>query len=425
MRARRTPGRGERGFTLVEMLLVLAVVVLLVLGALDLFDHMNRVARVQVNLADLQQAQRTAQRELVRTLRMAGRGGLRELPVGVGSVASLALVAVRNNVGLSDEPQEVVAGEPALARAGSDVLVVRGVFTTPVYRVDYVDVESWDPANRRLVVRRVTPTGLPQDLGALVDAVEDAVPQALVLGDALGDAYGVAELVPEESIVTEDRITLAFRTAGSARADQYAALSSGGAFPAMDKVVTVGLLEELRFYVTEGGDGPGLARARVFPGTEEVVGGELAVELAPGIEDLQVALGFDAPLGGFFACDDDAAGDDDRLLESADGAGDDWLFNRPGAAGGEDAAAVPWSPPGGGWDDDTAGCAATPRPRLYFARVSTLARTENADPYHRSETVDGLEDRRYGLAADDPINGDTARRFRRRVLTTTIDLRNS
>lgn len=432
--------RGERGYTLIELLLVLVVVVMIVVATLDLFDGMGRVARVQVDLADLQQSQRVAQNELVRLVRMAGRGGLHERPVAVPgevSVAALAPIAVRNNVTAGG--RVVVAGQPAQASPGSDVLVVRGVFGSPVFRVDYVDAASWtppgsDPAGPAfgrgtIVLRGVTPTGLPQDLGALGDAIAAGSPEALVVADALDEDVLVAELLPGEStfepgdedVVGDEVARIAFRVRGSALADRYAQLSPGGAATSIDKVLSVGLLEEHRFYVRDGGDGPALLRARVFPNSETLYDGEIDVEVAPGVEDLQVALGFDSPLAGYFACDPNVEDVDDSIVDDG-GGNDDWLFN----AAADDPTAVPWAPPAGGWDPDVASwdpaagpCPPTPRPRLYYARVSTLARTLDPDPYHDAGAVETLEDSAYVPAEA------MSQRYRRRLLQTTVDLRNS
>lgn len=430
----RAPLRGgaaEAGFTLVELLLVLLVGVILLLAVLGLFDGMNRMAAVQADLSVLQQSQRVAQDEMVRLVRMAGRGGLLDQPTGA-SVARTAPVEVRNNVGLGGSSREVVAGSGALAAAGSDVLTVRGVFTTPVYRVEYVDPASWDRINRRLTVREITPTGVPQDLEPLRAAIREERPEALLVTDALGDGYGVAELDPGSSRDLADRVVLALRTSGTTRSMGYAALSSGGSFPDLSKVLTVGLLEEHRFYVRPGAPTDpaadplsALCRARVFPGSEEVYDGQLAVPVASNVLDLQVSLGFDSSLaGGFFACDDDALGDDDRVVETADGAADDWLFNQPGRPQGEDDGQTPWTPPIGGWSTAPAACGDTPRPLLHYVRVATLARTPGADPRYRAPPLDALADHSYPLVADDPVNGEVARRYRRRILETTVDLRN-
>lgn len=414
----------EAGFTLVELLLVILMTTVLVLGVLGLFDGMNRMARVQTHMSEMQQSQRVAQDDLVRTLRMAGRGGVADQPLG-NVVSSLAPVTVRNNVGLGGGSQVVVDGEAVEARSGSDVLVVRGVFSTPVYRLDYVDAGSYDPVNRRVVVRNVTPTGVPQDLTPLREAIDEARPEALVLTDALGDAWGVAELDPGASTASADRVELAFRTSGTARANRYAALSRDGVFPSLTKALTVGLLEEHRYYVRDADPAPRLARARTYPASEEVWDGQLEVLVAENVLDLQVALGFDSSLaGGFFDCDDDAVGDDDRIVETADGTADDWLFNAPGPSAGEDASAAPWTVPGGGWTAVVSSCGDKPRPALYYVRVATLVRSPQPDPKYQAPVLETLADRTYPLAADDPVNGREARLHRRRILETTVDLRN-
>ncbi|HEX2254854.1 MAG TPA: hypothetical protein VHQ65_16435, partial [Thermoanaerobaculia bacterium] len=83
-----------------------------------------------------------------------------------------------------------------------------------------------------------------------------------------------------------------------------------------------------------------------------------------------------------------------------------------------------WSPPGGGWQVGATLCSEVPRPRLFYLRVATLAVSPNADARYTAPVLETLEDRTYGLASDDPINGEAARRSRRRILQTTVDLRN-
>ena len=422
--------RSAAGFTLVEVLLTLAVTVILVLVLLRAFDGLTRMTRVQTHLTDLQQQQRVAQRELASVLRMVGRGGLAGDPVTAAgverSVRRLTALEVRNNVGLAGNPPvEPVIGASATAVVGSDILVVRGVFTTPVYQVDYVDPTAFIEGVNRVVVRDTTPTGMPQDLEPLRQAITNRRAEALIFTDALGDAYGVAELDFDTSNATTDRVSLAFRTSGGTHAGQFASLSSGGVFPGFRKVLTVGILEEYRYYVSEGSVTRELTCARVYPGTEAVHDdGTLDQLVARDIFDLQVALGFDSHLaGGFLACDDDVTGDDDDIVEAVDGSADDWLFNGAASDSGEDSDAAPWTEPPGGWAT-TSDCGDTVQPRLYYVRLSTLAMSPRADPYHAAEPLAALEDRTYGSDADDPLNGTTARRFRRRILQTTIDLRN-
>lgn len=422
--------RSAAGFTLIEMLVVLLMTVILIVVLLNAFEGMSRMARVQTHLSDLQQQQRVAQRELAKMLRMVGRGGVTGEPAvtaGINrTVQQLAAIEVRNNVGLgSNPPAEPVIGGTATAVTGSDVLIVRGVFTTPVYQVNYVDATAFVQGGTQVVVQDVTPTGMPQDLQPLRDAIADGRPEALVFTDALGDAVGVAELNTTNSVAAADSVTLSFRTTGGTHAASYLPLSTGGAFPNFRKVLSVSILEEYRYYVTEDGGGRRFASARVYPNTEAVHDDGVIDELvALDIFDFQVALGFDSHLGGgFFDCDLDVTGADDDIVETADGLADDWLFNGGTAAAGEDPAAAPWTEPGGGWATTTA-CTDGVRPSLFYVRVSTLAVSPQPDPYHEAETVAGLEDHVYGTDAEDSLNGDVARRFRRRILQTTLDLRN-
>jgi hypothetical protein len=276
----------------------------------------------------------------------------------------------------------------------------------------------------QVVIRDTTPTGIPQDLAPLRQAISGNRAEALLFTDALGDAYGVAELDAGNSSATTDSVTLAFRTSGGSHASLYATLSSGGVFPDFRKVLTVGILEEYRYYVEDGDPARQLACARVYPATDAVhEDGALERTVARDIFDLQVALGFDSnQAGGYLSCDADVTGSDDDVVEVAGGQNDDWLFNAA-LSDGEDATAAPWTEPSGGWATTT-GCADTVQPRLFFVRVSTLARSPRADAYYEAPPLASLEDRSYDSAAADSLNGETGRRFRRRILQTTVDLRN-
>ena len=75
MRRQDAPG-GEAGFTIIEMVVALFVMVELILAVLLLFDFSNKLSRVQSNVADMQQSLRVSQYDTVRLVRMVGRGGL-------------------------------------------------------------------------------------------------------------------------------------------------------------------------------------------------------------------------------------------------------------------------------------------------------------------------------------------------------------
>ncbi|HWN42841.1 MAG TPA: PilW family protein [Thermoanaerobaculia bacterium] len=411
----------ERGFTLVELSISLLVTIVLILGVLALFDFASRLSRVQTNVSDMQQSLRVSLQSAVRLVRMAGRGGLPlgTMPSGLG-------LAVSNNV-----PAGTRIGGPLtpLVLEGTDVVTVRGVFSTPLWQVNSADPASFiltagvgGPVAGTIRIAPATPTGILQEREALRQAVENGAPEALVLVSPRdASIYAVVELDPATSIVAgPDGWTIGFRIAGGTHTAEYLPLSSGGGWPAgLTSAAFVGLLEEYRFYVRDIREGtdfaPRFSQARVFPGTQAPhrTDHELlpvlpepekhpswSQDIADNVLDLQVALGFDSPLGGGAMSDDEGdSGDDDRIFESADGENDDWLYND-----GQAFDPAPWN-----------------GRQLYFVRLSILARTDRRDPQHASPRVDRIED--HDLAAND-LNQRTERMYRRRLLQTVIDMRN-
>ncbi len=408
----------EKGFTLVELSISLLVTIVLILGVLALFDFANRLSRVQTNVSDMQQSLRVSLQSAVRLVRMAGRGGLPlgTMPSGLG-------LSMSNNV-----PAGTRIGGPLtpLVLAGTDVVAVRGVFSTPLWQVNSADPASFvltsgvgGPVAGTVRIAPATPTGILQEREALRQAVENGAPEALVLVSPRdASIYAVVELDPATSNVAgPDGWTIGFRIAGGAHTAEYLPLSSGGGWPAgLTSAAFVGLLEEYRFYVRDEREGTDLAprfsQARVFPGTqaphrtdtlalaEPEKHPSWSQDIADNVLDLQVALGFDSPLGGGAMTDDEGdGGDDDRIFESADGQNDDWLYND-----GQAFDPAPWN-----------------GRQLYFVRLSILARTDRRDPQHASPRVDRIED--HDLAAES-LNQRTERMYRRRLLQTVIDMRN-
>jgi prepilin-type N-terminal cleavage/methylation domain-containing protein len=410
----------EAGFTLAEMIVALAVTSLLLLAVLATFDLSSRVARVQTNVADMQQSLRVAQDQIVRTVRMAGRGSLPltdadPFPQGVA-------IAVRNNV---PDNQFLVAGKDATRiLPGTDVLTVRGVFRT-LFQINSASSVTYegDPANPTggsLTVFSITPSGATQDLGPLKTAIKAGKPEAILLAGAADDGvHAVVELDPVDSVMEPDKVVLAFKLKAGTHTDAYGRLSTGGAFPlsSLQNISFTGIVEEYRYYVREEhavkGDRnseltPKLALARFYPGTDVPYDDDELLarqDLADNILDLQVAFGFDSTIGGRRSDDIDHVGNDDQILETADGTNDDWLFN--GAA--DKPADAAWQGP--------------PRPGLQYVRVTTVARTDRRDPQYQAPLLTRSEDRAY-TTTDTATNTDNARMYRRRSLRTVIDVRN-
>jgi prepilin-type N-terminal cleavage/methylation domain-containing protein len=276
------PRRGSAGFTLVELLISLAVTAVLILGVLATFDFSARMNRVQMNVADMQQSMRIAQTEMVKLGRMAGRGGL------LGTFA----VQLTNNVGSSKYLVDGQASTEILE--GTDVVTLRGVFESPLYQVDYLDPSMLDgpkPDGTGEVTILDHAAGVPQNLDLLEELAKAGETILLTTPD---DKYHVVKVT---STSREDDVKGTFDGI-HVRFESYPSNGTLGGILASDlkKVYSVGILEEQRFYVRKSGNGdsPKLARARMQPGTNlpyEADVKNAILDIADDIMDLQAVRG--------------------------------------------------------------------------------------------------------------------------------------
>ena len=403
MTLRRDPDSvrpGQGGFTMIELVVALAVTTIVMLGILFLFDFNNKLTRVQSNITDMQQSLRIAQYDMVRMVRMAGRGGL-NADQGI---------FIAPNVGDNAHIIPTDANSPKVL-PGTDILTVRGVFSTPILQVSIATAGSLGltggtatpntATGGYVEICNLSPAGQVQDLSVLTGRL--AHPEALVLVSPVDDQfYATVELDPVTSSDTEtDSCPTVGPSPGGIRVgfkinSPYSSLSAPDPLTRLvfQKVAYVGLLEEYRFYVREGdtdsGLTPVLSRARFYPNTQTVYGGaeDLRQDIADGIMDLQVALGFDR----------NADGDVVENFETPEGDDDEWLGNSD-----EDTGF------GGG---------------LKALRITTLARTNRADNQYEAPVIETIEDHRYPLDTTDPVNSTNARKYRRRILQTVVNVRN-
>ena len=120
-------------------------VLTVVMGAvLFTLTRMETLSHQQLTVTEVQQSARAAHDEVVRMVRMAGRGGLQQDTGPLGRA-----IQVRNNAGLAGVSQEVAAatGDPPEAMEGTDILIVRGVMNSDLMAVNYADPtsSSYDP----------------------------------------------------------------------------------------------------------------------------------------------------------------------------------------------------------------------------------------------------------------------------------------
>ena len=422
-------GRRQKvsGYSLAELLISLLFLSLIIIGTLTLIDTSNRLAVGQINRSDMQQSARVAQRDIIRRIRMLGRGGLPSMmPPGSAAVPAGMVLPQGLAVSIMNNAQSQSIGTNAIVE-DTDALRVRGVFSTPVYLVNYTDSNSFSfdqvAGTGTVILRSVTPIGnVDQDVEPLLDLVspdpDDPTPvaEALLLSSPFDDRiWAVVELDLSTSSSVEDAVsgvttvTLGFRTTGTTNAPLMTLLSTDGTFP-IDNLPVVGsvaILEEYIYYLRDDAGGPVLSRAQVFPGTTTAYRNQpqnLNVDIAENVVDLQIALGFDLD-------------DDGEVLETVNGEGDEWLLNAPFTA--DNPAAAPWS-----------AALVDPTMRLRYLRIETLTQSEQREKHHLSPLIISIGDQEYGPTHPlndpgiDPSSYEGNRKFHREVLRTDIDLRN-
>jgi hypothetical protein len=241
----------------------------------------------------------------------------------------------------------------------------------------------------------------------LVSPVSDGI-YAVVEIDPATSNWPAADFPGESDPNGAWSADLGFKASGSAHAVAYNKLSPKGAFPKeLRTIAYVAPLDEYRFYVREEEYtlsptvtelAPALSVARYFPGTNTELPGLGSIDIADNILDLQVTLGIDLDQDGII----------NPEADPADPANDEWLFNHDSETTDLDATKT-------AWQDKL----------LYYLRVNTVARTDRPDLDFVSEHIDTIEDRDYPESVVPSSDQDRHdRRFRRRLMQTTIDLRN-
>jgi len=468
---RLSPQSREAGFSLIELMIALLVMTEALIAILMLFTSLSDVARVQTSVAEMQQTQRIAQREMFELVRNAGYGGLpitaRDIPRPLGpSVPAPGefpdglAIEVINNVPLGTRIAGPGSDEVV---PGSDILIVRGVFTTPIYYISpqletrddvggdsdslldlispgLFDLSSSGPQVETIKIEDsfnrspFNPAGIKQDLQPLIDALEDEPDRLLIARDLMNPgAYGVmqsTEIRRDLAACGGDCIEVRVELTGQADALAYADLMNGStlqpgvpgghqvdidgtrrvAFPR--HIGAIGILDEFRFYLRADptrmlpqagnlAEVPTfvLSRLSVRPGTDVQIGPR--IDIADNLLDLQIAAGIDrSPLNQL-----PARG---QVLE--DGTeNDEVLFNHP-------------------MDTLPAFTAANNSPQIQFIRITTLVHAGRPERGHQARSLLFVEDSdRSGTfsVAGVSFNYNTGMApYRRRLMSTVVDLRN-
>jgi prepilin-type N-terminal cleavage/methylation domain-containing protein len=361
--------RPQHGFTLVELLVSMMVVVFLVVGLLQILDASAHVSKVQNDVAEMTETLRFTVQEMVRTLRMGGTGGLPLLAPGAGGSLSLIAVAVDDNV--TEGSRSFGSGSQSrTARTGSDVLTVRGVIGGELYDVrGGVAIAGVDP-NYTIRLDPVSPySGQQQVLRSpavgtpvLMTTIWE-LPVPLINGQTrFFSKYNIG-LSTGFSSNADGSLDVSFTSVG-ANEDQSAilALNEDGTFQPFQEeyVITAGFLDDLVFFIADNDVGePALYLFQRSDGS--------VTELVSNVADLQVALG----------CDVNPS--DGTLTEVGVTTGDDeWFYN----VAGETAPS------------------AQQMALLHEVRLSLVARSAHLDPWWTSP-ADILPENAPDLTGDD------------------------
>jgi len=368
------------GFTVIEVVIALFVLVLVLVTMLALFDASNKMARAQIHIADLQQSLRVGHNEIVRMTRMAARGWV----INRNGWQVTDQAKVTNNVSNSAFVDGSSTAELKIL-PGTDVLRIRGVIAGSVFEPTNPSGVFLEP---RLRLETSSPSGVKQDLEEIKRARDEGNAFRILLVSRQGEVSSadasVQSLNPASGTVTDATIDYDAATAVPAKWVQEG-----------HPIAITGIIEEYAFYVRENGGQPRLSMARFKPGTNLPYGGtaaNLRQDIADDFLDLQVAMAIDK------YTDTNADG---QINEQDHGdhviAADEWFYNSPGAP----------APPDLGTKGD-----------LVFLRINTLARTQGQDFQYVAPALTIIED--HIPAPED----DAARRHRRRFLQTVVDLRN-
>ena len=210
-----------------------------------LFDLHNKTSRVQINVAEMQQSLRVAQREMVEVTRMAGRGGIpAHLPPPLPAAPPLPsldnglAVEVDNNVGANFRIVSTQAFTKVVP--GTDVLRVRGVFETPIYQVlssaldNSTLILAPDPdspgtaTDGSITINNPSPSGFNQDLSHLVPATADGFDnRALLLVSPLADSIYAVVSIDDVTVDASDvngnptQVTIDFKTTAGTHIAAY------------------------------------------------------------------------------------------------------------------------------------------------------------------------------------------------------------
>jgi Tfp pilus assembly protein PilV len=437
----RADGRrkGERGFSLLESLVSLAVMLPVVLGLYTLLDSSGRLSKQESNLAQAQQSSRGGIYEVARLLRQARVGQL---------YYGNAVLPIYDNAPAGKTVTDL-AGLAHIVRRGTDVVEARGVILGDKFSITVGDVTcagTCDGTSQMTIILRSTSNNgfvnyPPSQKPSLAAKTR---PFYLVIGDSSSRAVtvsGKSYLVPlyyaglvnanaggtwYTYAVSGGAATFTFSMNPSDTGAKVFNASAAGA-PSLQSPFICGALDDIVFFVDEGttavsGDThPTLAMATYDPSS-----GNYDVQaLVDEVEDFQVAYGIDGADGSVVD-----GGADPVAVDVTAANKDEWVGNFAGevdASLGTPSATLPRTGTVSAFLDATVATSdvapALARPLLRALWISLVVKSRDPELNYSGPGARGvvLLDSTAKSLSDATITG---RPYRRRVQSMAVSLRN-
>jgi prepilin-type N-terminal cleavage/methylation domain-containing protein len=446
-----------RGFTLVELLVVVLLLAIAMLGILAVFDASARINKSEQDVADAQGAVRYGIYQMTRAIRMAGSGGL-FLTQAVLNRPDPALpgITVGSARGYDNVTGATVTDLASVAhpvRENTDMIEVRGVLLSPLLSFDLstgcgtctgsTNVNTAQVTGQTLIGTHFNddPTYRPQfaAIDAYTAGVSAAQPMFVIVSgndDLHGGcstpfgpqgypqpSYNVGRITLPTSLVSSSTFgAVNFADAQAVEFNTEDPADPGTSPVPLPSIRRGGILDDIVYFIDNTDPNhpalaQGIRRGQKFDITT----------IADDVEDMQIAYGVDnlpnpgtlqPPLKGDGSVTRQAATTvrDSDLNTSTQLDGDEWQPNVAGEAVyatadfQSDSGAPPFVHPGLP--------ASVHCPRLHGVMVSLVARSKDPDMTYRGPTAFGL------VTMNAPAPAPTTTRYRRRVQTLRINLRN-
>lgn len=278
---RLTAGK-RQGFTLIEVVVAMAVFAIFMIGILNLLDTSTSISEIEKALADTQENVRFAAYHLMRTTRMTGGAGMPFAGAAGGSGSWMAGELLSNQSGSVATPYPLGNIE---VLDGTDVVTIRGFFEIPPFFVDKTAVNT---GLGRVEIDE------SEDGGRLINPAIDAVEISQLAGRGLvfiGEMdvgeYAVGQVGASSTLEDDapDR-TLTVTISGDPSAWWTGLNPSGVATTPSFQVFQVGVMDAYTYYVD-----PEFRLMRLR--ADGSANGASVQPVAINIGGLQVALGVD------------------------------------------------------------------------------------------------------------------------------------